>query len=100
MIDNILFGLISLSAVLMIFSVYFIFKMKEFEDKRLKNGVSALWVGLIFLTLFLLVKSTEYALRLFDNIDISFYASIAELAGISLTVIFFLVGMILLRDIK
>ena len=100
MIDYILFILMTLCFVFVSLSVYFIFMMKEFEDKRLKNSINLLLLGLSSLGVFLLVKSLEYGLNLFFSDNITYYANLFELIGISLMVMFFLVGMILMREVK
>ncbi len=99
MIDYILFAGISLSFAFVILSVIFMWREKEFEDKRLKGSVNVLLLGLVFLAIFLLSKSVEYGMKLFGGSDISYYATVIEIVCISLMIIFFLVGMILMREI-
>lgn len=100
MISYFLFGLSGLSFIFVVLSLIFIFKMKCLEDKRLKNSVSCLLIGLAFLGIFLFVKTLEVGLRLFNNMEIGFYSRIFEIICLSLMVVFFLVGMLVMKEVK
>lgn len=100
MIDYFLFGLTSLSFIFVSLSIIFMWKEKEFEDKRVLGGLTCLLAGMVFLAVFLLSKALYYGFDLFNIIKINiFYFNIVELVTISLMVIFFLVGMILMREV-
>lgn len=98
MINYILFGLICASFIFTAVSALFFWKEKEFEDKRLRGGVNSIFFGLIFFSLFLLLKSTEYGLMLFSKWSIP-YGYIIEIATVSLMMVCFLASMIMLREI-
>ena len=99
MIDYIIFGLVGFSFIFVLLSSIFICKEKEFEDKRLKKTINSLLAGIVFLEVFLLSKSIEYGLKIFSSININYYTGIIEIVSLSLMAIFFLVGMILMKDI-
>ncbi len=98
MINYVLFGITSLSFILIFFSAVFFYREKDLEDKRLKGGVNCLFTGLIFFALFLLYKSMSYGLIIFDEISIP-YGYIIEIVTVTFMILFFLVGMIVLREI-
>ncbi len=100
MIDYILFGLTSLSFIFTFLSVFFIWKEKEFEEDRLKKSLNSLLAGICFLSIFLLAKAVGYGLDLFTKTNINNYIPFVELISISLMVIFFLVGMMVMSEVS
>lgn len=98
MIDYIIFGLVFSSFIFVALSMLFVIKEVEFEDKRLKSGMGSLVMGLVFLAVFLLSKSLEYFVGFFGT-DITFVVAIIELVCLSFMALFFLVGMVVMREI-
>lgn len=98
MIDYILFAMISLSFILIVLSAVFFYRERILEDKRLKGGMNCLFVGLVFFGIFLLYKSLSYGLLIYDNAAIP-YGFVIEIASVTLMMLFFLVGMIIFREV-
>lgn len=100
MIDYILFGLTGFSFLFITLSILFIWKEKEFEEDRLKKSLNSLLLGIVFLDIFLLVKTLNYGLELFTKLSVNLYVPYVELISISFMVIFFLVGMMVMSEVS
>jgi len=107
-LDQIILGIDIISVLLLLATLIFMVKNREFEKMEVENSMNALIFGVFFLFLIMLINSIIYLDKSFKAVfaplggDISTYMNylviVSDVALIPLFAVCFFVGIFLARD--